>query len=131
MGGPNCIRFATFQLKKAANMPKWVDLPRWLERLQKTWFYHYMRNLQQLSQNTIMPSFWPGGRAMRRDILMATATCKSKHSGSTCSTVAVPARPRSLIFEPLELLATDEAGCSAAAIRESASEASALGIPIS
>ena len=107
-GGLNCIVCHTFQLKKAANMPA-IDLTEMAERLQKTWFYHYMRNPQQLSQNTIMPSFWPGGRAMRRDILDGDRDLQIEALWQYLLEGRQAPTPRGLIFEPLELLATDEA----------------------
>ncbi|MHC4877857.1 MAG: c-type cytochrome [Planctomycetota bacterium] len=107
-GGLNCIVCHTFQLKKAANMPA-VDLTEMAERLQKTWFYHYMRNPQQLSRRTIMPSFWPGGRAMRRDILNGDRDLQIEALWQYLLDGRQARMPRGLIREPLELLATDEA----------------------
>lgn len=107
-GGLNCIVCHTFQLKKAANMPA-VDLTEMAERLQKDWFYHYMRDPQRLSQNTIMPSFWPGGRAMRRDILDGDRDLQIEAIWQYLLDGRQARTPRGLIREPLELLATDEA----------------------
>lgn len=107
-GGLNCIVCHTFQLKKAANMPA-VDLTEMAERLQKDWFYNYMRNPQRLSQNTIMPSFWPGGRAMRRDILEGNRDLQVEALWQYLLDGRQARTPRGLIREPLELLATDEA----------------------
>lgn len=107
-GGLNCIVCHTFQLKKAANMPA-VDLTEMAERLQKNWFYHYMRNPQRLSRNTIMPSFWPGGRAMRKDILNGDSDMQIEALWQYLLDGRQARTPRGLIREPLELLATDEA----------------------
>jgi len=107
-GGLNCIVCHTFQLKKAANMPA-VDLTDMAERLQKNWFYHYMRDPQSLSQNTIMPSFWPGGKAMRRDILGGDRDLQIEALWQYLLDGRQARTPRGLIREPMELLATDEA----------------------
>jgi putative heme-binding domain-containing protein len=107
-GGLNCIACHTFQWKKAANMPA-VDLTEMAERLQKNWFYHYMRDPQRLSPNTIMPSFWPGGRAMRRDILEGDRDLQVEALWQYLLDGRQARTPRGLILEPLELLATDEA----------------------
>lgn len=107
-GGLNCIVCHTFQLKKAANMPA-VDLTAMAERLKKNWFYHYMRDPQRLSPNTIMPSFWPGGRAMRRDILNGDRDLQIEALWQYLLDGRQARTPRGLIREPLELLATDEA----------------------
>ena len=107
-GGLNCIVCHTFQLKQAANMPA-VDLTEMAERLQKKWFYHYMRNPQSLSLNTVMPSFWPGGRAMRKDILNGDTNTQIEALWQYLLDGRQARTPRGLIREPLELLATDEA----------------------
>ena len=107
-GGLNCIVCHTFQLKQAANMPA-VDLTEMAERLQKKWFYHYMRDPQSLSLNTVMPSFWPGGRAMRKDILNGDTNTQVEALWQYLLDGRQARTPRGLIREPLELLATDEA----------------------
>ena len=107
-GGLNCIVCHTFQLKQAANMPA-VDLTEMAERLQKNWFYHYMRDPQRLSLNTVMPSFWPGGRAMRKDILDGNTNTQIEALWQYLLDGRQARVPRGLIREPLELLATDEA----------------------
>jgi putative heme-binding domain-containing protein len=107
-GGLNCIVCHTFQLKQAANMPA-VDLTEMAERLQKKWFYHYMRDPQSLSLNTVMPSFWPGGRSMRKDILNGDTNTQIEALWQYLLDGRQARTPRGLIREPLELLATDEA----------------------
>ncbi|MEZ6057312.1 MAG: c-type cytochrome [Planctomycetaceae bacterium] len=107
-GGLNCIVCHTFQLKRSANMSA-VDLTEMSERLKKDWFYHYMRDPQQLSQNTIMPSFWPGGWAMRRDILNGESDLQIEAIWQYLLDGRQAPTPRGLIQEPLELVATDEA----------------------
>ncbi|HIK95568.1 MAG TPA: c-type cytochrome [Planctomycetes bacterium] len=107
-GGLNCIACHTFQLKQAANMPA-VDLTEMSERLHKSWFYRYMRNPQQLSLNTIMPSYWPSGKAMRRDILQGDPDQQIEALWQYLLDGRQARQPRGLIIEPMELLATDEA----------------------
>ena len=107
-GGLNCIACHPFQLKQAANMPA-VDLTEMSERLHKSWFYRYMRNPQQLSMNTIMPSYWPGGRAIRRDILEGDRDQQIEALWQYLQDGRQARQPRGLIIEPIELLATDEA----------------------
>ncbi len=107
-GGLNCIACHTFRRKKAANMPA-VDLTEMAERLEKNWFYHYMREPQRFSQNTVMPSFWPGGRAMRKDILNGDADRQIEALWQYLLDGRQARTPRGLIREPIELLATEEA----------------------
>lgn len=107
-GGLNCIACHTFQLKQAATMPA-VDLTEMAERLQKRWFYHYMKAPQQLSRNTVMPSYWPGGRAIRQDILAGDPNMQIEALWQYLLDGRQARTPRGLIIEPIELLASDEA----------------------
>lgn len=65
--GLNCVACHTFQYKLSDTMPA-VDLTEMAERLKKNWFYQYMHAPQKFSPNTVMPSYWPNGRAIRPDI---------------------------------------------------------------
>lgn len=107
-GGLNCIACHTFQLKQAANMSA-VDLTEMAERLRKPWFHHYMRDPQRFSQSTIMPSYWPGGRAMRKDILAGHADEQIEALWLYLLDGRQARTPRGLIVEPIELVAGDEA----------------------
>jgi len=106
--GLNCIVCHTFQLKQSANMSA-VDLTEMAERLQKDWFYHYMRDPQRLSMNTVMPSFWPGGKAMRKDVLNGETDQQIEAIWQYLLDGRQARTPRGLIRKPIELLATDEA----------------------
>lgn len=106
--GLNCIACHTFQLKEAANMPA-VDLTEMAERLQKNWFYHYMLAPQKLSPHTVMPTFWPGGQSMRKDILDGNTTAQIEALWQYLLDGRQAAVPRGLIQEPIRLLATGEA----------------------
>jgi mono/diheme cytochrome c family protein len=106
--GLNCIACHTFQQKRAATMPA-VDLTEMAERLHKNWFYEYMRDPQRLSANTVMPSFWPGGRAIRKDILAGDTDQQIEALWQYLIEGRQARTPKGLIREPIELLATDEA----------------------
>ena len=107
-GGLNCIACHNFREKPAATMPG-VDLTEMSERLQKEWFYQYMRDPQRLSPGTVMPSFWPGGRAIRKDILEGDPNRQLEALWQYLLDGRQARPPRGLIREPIELLATDEA----------------------
>ena len=106
--GLNCIACHTFQLKQSANMPA-VDLTEMAARLQKDWFYHYMLDPQRLSPNTVMPTFWPQGQAMRDDILEGDANNQVEALWLYLLDGRQAATPRGLIQEPIRLLAKEEA----------------------
>ena len=105
--GLNCVACHTFQYKISDTMPA-VDLTEMTERLKKEWFYQYMLSPQSLSPNTVMPSFWPAGIAIRKDI-----------QGSPKEQIEAlwqylldgrQARPPSgIVRKPLEIVVTDQA----------------------
>ena len=107
-GGLNCIVCHTFQGKPAATMPA-VDLTNMAERLHKDWFRRYMRDPQRLSPNTVMPSFWPGGKAIRKDVLAGDPDQQVEALWEWLLEGRQARAPRGLIRKPMELLATDEA----------------------
>ncbi len=106
--GLNCIACHNFQQKPATTMPA-VDLTEMAERLNKNWFYHYMRDPQRLSPGTIMPSFWPGGKAIRKDVLDGDADKQVEALWQYLLDGRQARPPRGLIRKPIELLATHEA----------------------
>jgi mono/diheme cytochrome c family protein len=105
--GLNCVACHTYQYKIADTMPA-VDLTEMAERLQKEWFYQYMFDPQRFSPNTVMPSFWPGGKAMRTDLegdpsYQVEAIWQYLLDGRQARA------PRGVIREPLEIVVGDEA----------------------
>ncbi len=105
--GLNCVACHTYQYKISDTMPA-VDLTEMAERLKKEWFYQYMLAPQKFSPNTVMPSFWPNGKAIRKDIagtpkLQVEALWQYLIDGRQAPT------PRGVIREPLEIVVTNEA----------------------
>ena len=105
--GLNCVACHTYQYKISDTMPA-VDLTEMSERLKKDWFHQYMLDPQSFSPNTVMPSFWPNGKAIRPDIagepkLQVEALWQYLLDGRQASA------PRGVIREPLEIVVTDEA----------------------
>jgi len=105
-GGLNCIACHTFQQKPALTMPG-VDLTEMADRLHKEWFFHYMRSPQAISQNTVMPSFWPGGKAIRKEILDGDTDQQIGAVWEYLQDGRQARVPRGLRREPIELLASD------------------------
>jgi len=106
--GLNCIACHTFQRKPAATMSA-VDLTEMTERLQRDWFVAYLRNPQSLSPGTVMPSFWPGGRAVRQEILEGDTERQLEALWIYLEEGRQARAPQGLVLKPLKLLATDEA----------------------
>ncbi|MDA7914935.1 c-type cytochrome [bacterium] len=105
-GGLNCIACHTFQQKPALTMPG-VDLTEMAERLHKEWFFQYMRSPQAISPNTVMPSFWPGGKAIRKEILDGDTDQQIGAVWEYLQDGRQARVPRGLRREPIELLASE------------------------
>lgn len=106
--GLNCVACHTFQHKPGQTMPA-VDLTEMGERLERDWFMHYMDNPQRFHRGTVMPTFWPGGRAMRKDFLDGDAALQKEAIWLYLQDGRQARTPRGLVIEPIELLAGDEA----------------------
>ncbi|MFK7769025.1 MAG: hypothetical protein AB8B55_17515 [Mariniblastus sp.] len=105
--GLNCVACHTYQYKISDTMPA-VDLTEMTERLKKDWFYQYMLAPQAFSPNTVMPSFWPDGKAIRQDIegppdQQIEAIWQYLLDGRQARA------PRGVIREPLEIVVANEA----------------------
>ena len=105
--GLNCVACHTFQHKPGQTMPA-VDLTEMAERLEKSWFHHYMSNPQQFHRGTVMPTFWPSGKAMRLDILDGDAELQKEAVWQYLLDGRQARTPRGLVIRPIELKATDE-----------------------
>ena len=105
--GLNCVACHTYQYKISDTMPA-VDLTEMTERLKKDWFYHYMLEPQRFSPNTVMPSFWPGGKSIRED-LEGTAEEHVEALWQYLIDGRQARAPRGVVREPLEIVVTNEA----------------------
>ena len=66
--GLSCIACHDFNGQKSGGAGA-LDIIHTTERLKKNWFHLYMRNPSRFHPTVIMPSYWPGGQALRREIL--------------------------------------------------------------
>ena len=105
--GLNCVACHTYQFKISDTMPA-VDLTEMAERLEKDWFYQYMLDPQKFSPNTVMPSFWPAGKAIRPD-LQGTPKDQVEALWQHLIDGRQARSPSSVVREPLEIVVTDEA----------------------
>lgn len=105
--GLNCVACHTYQYKLSDTMPA-VDLTEMAQRLRKKWFYQYMLSPQTFVPNTVMPSFWPGGRAIRPDI-RGTPEEQVEALWQYLLDGRQAAAPRGVMREPLEIVVTDRA----------------------
>lgn len=65
--GLNCAACHTFNGKKPGKAG--IDLLTFTERLQADWFYHFVRNPSAFRRGIVMPTSWPGGKAVHDTIL--------------------------------------------------------------
>ena len=105
--GLNCAACHTYQYKLSDTMPA-VDLTEMAQRLKKNWFYQYMLAPQKFSPNTVMPSYWPGGIAIRPDI-DGTPEEQIEAIWQYLLEGRQARAPAGVIREPLEIVVTDEA----------------------
>ena len=105
--GLNCVACHTYQYKPSDTMPA-VDLTEMTDRLKKDWFYQYMLDPQKFSPNTVMPSFWPGGQAIRTD-LGGTSGDQVEALWQYLIDGRQARAPRGVVSEPLEIVVADEA----------------------
>jgi putative heme-binding domain-containing protein len=105
--GLNCVSCHTYQYKLSDTMPA-VDLTEMAERLEKDWFYRYMLAPQSFSHNTVMPSFWPGGKSVRKD-LAGSAEDHIEALWQYLLDGRQAAMPHGVMREPLEIVVTSEA----------------------
>ena len=104
--GLNCVACHTFQQKPAQTMPA-VDLTEMAERLHEEWFVEYMRAPQLINPGTVMPSFWPGGKAIRKDIAEGDSDKQVRAIWEYLRDGRQARTPRGLRLKPMQLLASE------------------------
>ncbi len=104
--GLSCVSCHTYQFQLSDTMPA-VDLTEMAERLEKDWFYQYMLAPQSFSPNTVMPSFWPGGNAVRKDI-DGTPEDQIEALWQYLIDGRQAAMPHGVVREPLEIVVENE-----------------------
>ncbi|HAW00783.1 MAG TPA: cytochrome c1, partial [Verrucomicrobiales bacterium] len=67
VGGMACITCHTFGKFSSLGIPA-LDLTTAGDRLQKDWFVRYLKDPSSLRPGTRMPSFWPDGQSVNRDV---------------------------------------------------------------
>lgn len=66
--GLSCIACHDFNGQKSGGAGA-LELIHVTKRLKKNWFHLYMRQPSRFHPTVIMPSYWPGGQPIRREIL--------------------------------------------------------------
>jgi mono/diheme cytochrome c family protein/cytochrome c553 len=68
VGGLSCISCHTFAGHKSLGIPA-IDMTTMTQRLNYDWFHRYLIDPPSLRPGTRMPTFWPNGVAVNKDIL--------------------------------------------------------------
>jgi mono/diheme cytochrome c family protein len=66
--GLSCVQCHMFQNHKSLGIPG-MDLVHMAARLRKDWFVRYLLDPPSLRPGTRMPTYWPEGRSVRKDVL--------------------------------------------------------------
>jgi len=107
-GGLNCVACHTFRLQSAAPI-KAVDLTTMADRLQENWFHQYLRDPHRFQPLTIMPSFWPEGKATLQTVLNGNTGQQIDALWQYLSYGRNVRAPAGIVLEPLPLVVKNEA----------------------
>lgn len=106
--GLNCIACHTFKGRRATEMAG-IDLTHTATRLNRDWFYAYLISPQRFHPQTIMPTFWPGGKSVRPIILDGHTEKQIDAIWTYLSEGPNAPDPPGLVRESLEITVGDEA----------------------
>jgi hypothetical protein len=104
--GLNCIACHNYNGKESPGM-KGLDLMTSYQRLQPAWFHGYMINPAAFRPGIIMPSYWPGGKAIQTEILGGDTDRQLRALWDNFSLGRSARDPSGLQFEPSKLEVTD------------------------
>lgn len=106
--GLNCVACHTFRHESAAPI-RALDLTTMADRLQENWFHQYLRHPQGFQPLTIMPSFWPSGKAILTNVLDGNTGHQIDALWQYLSHGRNVRAPSGIVLEPLPLVVGDEA----------------------
>jgi hypothetical protein len=86
-----------------------LDLMTSYQRLQPSWFYHYMKNPAAFRPGIIMPSYWPNDKAMQTEILNGDTELQLRALWHNFSLGRSARDPSGLRTTPTKLVVTDQA----------------------
>ncbi|NRB43916.1 MAG: hypothetical protein HRU47_03825, partial [Verrucomicrobiales bacterium] len=85
-----------------------LELIHVTKRLKKNWFHLYMRNPARFHPTVIMPSYWPGGQAIRKEILNGKTDLQIEALWNYLSDGERAKNPKGLSRQSLTLKVADE-----------------------
>ena len=105
--GLSCIACHNYNGKESPGM-KGLDLMTSYQRLQPSWFYHYMKNPGAFRPGIIMPSYWPNDKAVQTEILDGDTDLQLQALWHNFSLGRSARDPSGLRSEPTKLKVSDK-----------------------
>ena len=105
--GLSCIACHDFNGQRSGGAGA-LELIHVTERIKKNWFHLYMRNPSRFHPTVIMPSYWPGGEAIRKEILNGQTDQQIEALWNYLSDGARAKNPKGLSRQSLTLRVADE-----------------------
>lgn len=127
-GGVSCVSCHTFASHKSLGINV-MDLSMMTQRLKKEWFHRYLIDPASLRPGTRMPSFWPNGEAVNKDILDGNTDAQINAIWAYLSRGRDADLPPGLVTGKKEIVATTEAVIYRNFIKGAGARAIAVGYP--
>ena len=105
--GLSCIACHDFNGQKSGGAGA-LELIHVTKRLQKNWFHLYMRQPSRFHPTVIMPSYWPGGVSVRKEVLDGSADLQIEALWNYLADGARAKNPKGLSRQSPELRVADE-----------------------
>ncbi|MDB4721438.1 c-type cytochrome [Verrucomicrobiales bacterium] len=105
--GLSCIACHDFNGQRSGGAGA-LELIHVTKRLKKNWFHLYMRNPARFHPTVIMPSYWPGGQAIRKEILNGKTDLQIEALWNYLSDGERAKNPKGLSRQSLTLKVADE-----------------------
>ncbi len=105
--GLSCIACHDFNGQRSGGAGA-LELINVTKRLKKNWFHLYMRNPSRFHPTVIMPSYWPGGQAIRKEILNGKTDLQIEALWNYLSDGDRAKNPKGLSRQSLTLRVADE-----------------------
>ena len=106
-GGLGCVACHTFSTHASLGVPA-LGLDRMYERVTWDWFRRYLPDPAALRPGTRMPTFWPDGQAVNKDILAGNPDAQIKAIYAFLSRGAQGDVPAGLVRGRKEIMVTNE-----------------------
>jgi mono/diheme cytochrome c family protein len=105
--GFNCIACHTFRGRAAAI--RGPELMTMAERLEESWFHHFLAQPQRFAPLTVMPNFWPDGKSALPAVLGGDPGMQRDALWRYLAQGPDAREPEGLVLEPLVIKVKDEA----------------------